>query len=97
MIQLPLPHATVCPQSIKAALGPPLALSVSKEEAKEEEDKKAGEEEEQSELPSVLGDDGELPTVLEDEGEFPTILEDDSKAPAVWIKHGECFTAWDEE
>lgn len=64
MIQLPVPLTTVCPQSTEAASQSPLALSVSKEEAKEEKDKKAGEEE-QSELPSVLGEDGEPPMVLE--------------------------------
>ncbi|XP_057888925.1 uncharacterized protein LOC131088695 [Melospiza georgiana] len=73
----------------EAASGAPLALSVSKEKAKEQKDKEAGEEE-QSELPSVLRDDGELSTVLEDVGEFPTILEDASKAPEVWIEDREC-------
>lgn len=45
VIQLLVPHAIVCPQSTETTSGAPLALSVSREEAKEQKDQKAGEEE----------------------------------------------------
>ncbi|XP_064255585.1 serine/threonine-protein kinase PAK 3-like isoform X2 [Passer domesticus] len=87
------------PSGTKAAPAPPVAPSVSKEEAKEEGDS--------SELPAALGDDGDLPSVpgddselpaaLGDEGEHPAVWEYNSEAPAVWDKDSGHLPAWDED
>lgn len=98
-IELPVPHAPVCPQGTKAASAPPLAPSACKEEAKEEE--------ESSELPAVLGDEGEHPAVWEYNGEAPAVCDKDSGhlpvgdedggCPLVWDEHGQAPMACDED
>ncbi|XP_064255581.1 uncharacterized protein LOC135286377 [Passer domesticus] len=77
------------PSGTKAAPAPPVALSASKEEAKEEGDS--------SELAAALGDDGDLPSVPGDDSELPAALGDEGEHPAVWEYNGEAPAAWDKD
>ncbi|CAN8175913.1 unnamed protein product [Coccothraustes coccothraustes] len=86
-IELPVPHAAVCPQGTKAAPAAPGAPSASKEEAKEEE--------ERSELPAVLGDDGELPSVPGEDSELPSVPGEDSELPSEPGDEGEHPALWE--
>ncbi|XP_005062300.2 PREDICTED: serine/threonine-protein kinase PAK 3-like [Ficedula albicollis] len=84
-IELPAPHATICPQGTKGASAPSLAPSASKEE------------EGSSELPAALGDEDEHPVLWEYNSKAPAVWDKDRGDPPAREEDGGCPLAWDED